>query len=406
MPHTVYTNATEHFLSVDGYQAGMNCPSKCGGRLYQPEKLGVIIRVKGQQFASVHRYTVQKLRCGLCGELLSAPIPSDIGTEKYDFRFKALLAMQKYYVAVPNTRQEAFLSLTDFPLPHTTQWRIIDSLAGCVIPAYNALEVAAANLDLFHNDDTGVKITDVIKKNKEITDKKSRTGMFTTGILAKDKALCIALFYNGTQHAGENLSALLNKRTREDGEIIQMCDALSRNKPKPHKTTLCYCLSHAHRKFEELVSFYPEPCQKVMKVISKVYAFDKQTKEMTSQARLIHHKHHSKPLMDELHSHLQHLVDEKLVEPNDPLGEAINYTLKHWFELTQFLRVENAPLGRVGNWRGAQIPRLSSIESVSSPRSSNRTCATNASGFRIKSRFRSRHVSHNCSNLIEAEFVI
>lgn len=32
------------------------------------------------------------------------------------------------------------------------------------------------------------------------------------------------------------------------------------------------------------------------------------------------------------------------MESNDPLDEAINYTLKHWFELTQFLRVENAPL--------------------------------------------------------------
>ena len=32
------------------------------------------------------------------------------------------------------------------------------------------------------------------------------------------------------------------------------------------------------------------------------------------------------------------------VELNSGLGQAINYMLKHWSELTQFLRVEDAPL--------------------------------------------------------------
>jgi hypothetical protein len=41
---------------------------------------------------------------------------------------------------------------------------------------------------------------------------------------------------------------------------------------------------------------------------------------------------------------LQRQFDEKLVEPNSALGEAINYLLKRWDSLTLFLRKAGAPL--------------------------------------------------------------
>ena len=48
--------------------------------------------------------------------------------------------------------------------------------------------------------------------------------------------------------------------------------------------------------------------------------------------------------MDELLTWMKAQVDEKKVEPNSGLGEAIAYMRKHWNELTQFLRVPGAPL--------------------------------------------------------------
>ena len=48
--------------------------------------------------------------------------------------------------------------------------------------------------------------------------------------------------------------------------------------------------------------------------------------------------------MDKLYEYLHYLLDEKLVEPNDDLGKAINYMIKHRHELTQFLRIEGVPL--------------------------------------------------------------
>jgi hypothetical protein len=48
--------------------------------------------------------------------------------------------------------------------------------------------------------------------------------------------------------------------------------------------------------------------------------------------------------MDDLQTWLQGQLDEKLVEPNSALGDAINYLLKRWDRLTLFLRKAGAPL--------------------------------------------------------------
>ncbi len=48
--------------------------------------------------------------------------------------------------------------------------------------------------------------------------------------------------------------------------------------------------------------------------------------------------------MDDLRTWLQRQFDDKLVERNSALGEAIQYLLKRWEPLTLFLRKAGAPL--------------------------------------------------------------
>ncbi len=87
-----------------------------------------------------------------------------------------------------------------------------------------------------------------------------------------------------------------------------------------------------------------------------MYKVDKRTIEITPSQRLTFHQKQSQPIMDKLHAYLNRLLDERLVEPNDSLGKAINYTLKHWQELTQFLRLESAPLDNNTMEQGLKIP--------------------------------------------------
>ena len=48
--------------------------------------------------------------------------------------------------------------------------------------------------------------------------------------------------------------------------------------------------------------------------------------------------------MDHLHQWLKNQFAEHKTEPNSGLGKAISYLLRHWPELTLFLRQARAPL--------------------------------------------------------------
>ena len=342
MPHTVYKNCTEIQLLLRNLVVGDICPSLCGGRL-GPYEAGVIIRIRGQNFAQAYRYYIEKLRCNLCGIIIQAEIPPEVGTEKYDESFKAMVALMKYYVGIPFYRQENFQKMLDFPLSDATQWDLIENLAGYCYAPYKTLEYCAANGKVMQNDDTTLRILEVIKQIKEGA-AGERTGMYTTGIIANYEGHKIALFKNGRQHSGENVGDVLNLRTVEKGPIIQMSDALSANIPKTMKTILCNCLSHGVRKFKELVDFFEEECIIITKKLSQVFQYDLETRGMNDLERLAYHQQHSKPIMDELQQYMAALIDEHRVEPNSELGKSIQYMQNHWEKLTRFLTVAGAPI--------------------------------------------------------------
>ncbi len=338
-----YITAINIRVSLSTVQAGDECPGQCGGRLYPLKNPGMVIRVTGNALATVHRYILEKLRCHLCGDVMTAPLPPNAPKEKYDHAFKAQLAIQKYYVAVPFYRQENVQRLLGFPLPDATQFELVESVADAAYPVVNSLEKKAANGELVHNDDTKVKILSIMQENKANPDK-DRPGMHTSCIIAKSEGHTIALYYTGKRHAGENLAQILRHRESTKPPIIQMCDALPVNIPKSFKTILCNCLGHGFRKFRDLLDFFPEPCLKVMKSLAVVFENEEKTQGMSAMERWRYHRQYSKPVMLELNRWLKAQLEEKQVEPNSSLGKAMRYLLKHWKELRRFLVVPGAPI--------------------------------------------------------------
>lgn len=356
LPHTAYINASEHTIPLESLRSGQSCPHLCGGKLYSINP-GILINIKGQNLASVDKYWIEKLRCALCNEVFSANIPTHVHQEKYHPSFKAILALQKYYMAMPFHRQEHVQSLIGFPIPSSTQWQLMEELAGCALLVFPTLEILAANGSLIHNDDTVLRIVDTIRHNRQNPDKK-RTGMYTTGILAQNGAHKIALFYNSQRHSGENMERLLNKRQKNNGVVIQMCDALSHNIPETHDTIVCNCLSHGFRKFDELQAFYPEHCLPIMKWLSIPFKRDEESKQLghDEEQRLVYHQRHSLPAMLEAKEYMESLLSSKQVEPNESLGKAIKYMLRHWEKLTRFLQIPGAPIHNNDMERGLKIP--------------------------------------------------
>jgi hypothetical protein len=84
----------------------------------------------------------------------------------------------------------------------------------------------------------------------------------------------------------------------------------------------------------------------VITVLDQVFEHEAVTRAqaMTPAERLVYHQAHSGPLLEGLHDWLEPQFQDRTVEPNSSLGKAFRYLQNHWQTLTQFLRVEGAPL--------------------------------------------------------------
>ncbi len=339
-----YPDAEKVVISHPTLKAGDPCPEECGGSLYNIPP-GIFIRVKGQNIVRVVKYQAEKLRCALCGMIFRTDLPEDGGQDKYDARFKSILAVQKYFGGMPFFRQEHIQRMQSIPLPDSTQWDLVEQVGDAVAPIIKALEAFAAAGELIHNDDTPVRIVEVIRANKRDPTRK-RQGMFTSTIFARAGPYTIALYYSGVKHAGENLANILKQRPADLSPIIHMSDALAANLAKEFLAFIARCLTHGRRQFTDIEIFFPEECGYVTQEIGKVYHYDKMTKEkdLSHEDRLAYHQEHSAPVMDALKIWLDKQINDKIVEPNGGLGKAINYLRKRWEEFTLFLRIPGVPL--------------------------------------------------------------
>jgi hypothetical protein len=91
---------------------------------------------------------------------------------------------------------------------------------------------------------------------------------------------------------------------------------------------------------------FPAEVRYLLESLKVVFTNDAQAKRegMDPSTRLAFHQQGSGPVMKALETWLRDQIEERKVEPNSGLGQAISYMRKHWKELTLFLRVHRAPL--------------------------------------------------------------
>ena len=345
-----YHGAEKIPVPHESLKSGDRCSDCKKGKMYEVARPGVLVRIVGQAPVQARVYELQKLRCNLCGKVFTAQAPEGVGAEKYDATSGSMIALLKYGSGLPFNRLEGLQGNPGIPLPASTQWDMVHATARKLAPAYEELIRQAAQGEVLHNDDTTMKILALMGKRAQhealAEDTPQRKGMFTSGIVSTKEGRTIALFFTGRHHAGENLAEVLAHRAAALGPPIQMCDALSRNLPGELKTLLGNCLAHGRRQFVDVTERFPEECRYVLETLGKVYKNDEVARErnLSPQERLQFHQAESGPLMEELKRWLSRQFEERRVEPNSGLGEAISYMLRHWEKLTLFLRKPGAPL--------------------------------------------------------------
>jgi len=262
----------------------------------------------------------------------------------------------KYGSGLPFNRLEGLQGDLGVPLPASTQWDVVEAVAGILAPVFDELIRQAAQGEVLFNDDTTVKILELMGERSrqealadaapDASDSDERRGLYTSGVVALRDGHRVALFFSGRRHAGENLAKVLKHRAERLPPPIQMCDALARNLPGELRTILAHCLAHARRRFVDVYDRFPEPCRHLLEALAVVYRNDAEARQcrLSPEARLRFHQEASGPTMQALRDWLERQLGEKRTEPNSALGGAIGYTLKHWEELTLFLRQAGAPL--------------------------------------------------------------
>jgi len=278
-----YWGAKRVAVSHSQFQAGDICTGCSAGKLYDTRRPAVLLHLHAQPAIAGTVFELETLRCALCGKLFSAPAPAAAGQEKYNANVAPMLAVLRYGYGLPMNRIEQMQQDFGVPLPAGTQWELLHAHAQELRPIFEEFQCQAAGADVFYNDDTTARILSLEKQIREAEvppagDAKQRTGIFTTGIIATRERRTFALFFSGGRHAGENLQAVLDRRAADLATPIQMCDGLSRNKPRTAATLLANCNAHGRRGFVAVADVFPQECAHVLETMQQIYQHDEQSR--------------------------------------------------------------------------------------------------------------------------------
>ncbi|HUI55459.1 MAG TPA: IS66 family transposase [Bryobacteraceae bacterium] len=327
---------------------GDPCPECGAGKVYRQKQSKTLVRIVGRPPLEATRYAMERLRCNGCNQVFTAAAPPEAGSEKYDETAAAMRAQLGYGSGVPFKRLERLEGNLGIPLPAATQWGVVKKKAEWVRPALDELIRQAAQGEVAHNDDTGMRILHLAREPAP-EGQGERTGVFTSGIVCRVGVWLIALFFSGWKHAGENLADVLKRRAPGLQPLIQMCDALSRNVPKLSegvRLLLANCRAHGRRPFVEVAANFPAECRYVLETLGSVWYNDElaRRRNLSRDERRRFHQEHSALLMKTLKEWMEAQLAEHKTEPNSGLGKAIQSMLRHWEPLTLFLREPGAPL--------------------------------------------------------------
>lgn len=366
-PATDYPGARKVHCRHRELMSGSQCPGRnCRGKVYPVKRPHRFIQFTGHPAIQATQYEQEVVRCGDCGVEYEAELPRGVSPKRYDETADAAIAINRHGMYTPFYRTARMQELCGVPLAESVQSERCQEVAEVLGPIYERMKKEAAQGKVFHVDDTPVKIMELVKENQERKEKKreekkpetgkekkrrrkkkeeERVSIQTSGVVVE---LCsgerVVLYFNGRQHAGENIEELYQRRDPGVGLPIQMSDALACNWCGERERIVCKCLAHARRKFVEIQRIYPGACDYVLKQIGKVYRNERATAGLSDEERLAYHQEHSGPEMAELKQWMDEQMTKKKVEPNSSLGRAIEYFQDHYEGLTAYLRHAGAPI--------------------------------------------------------------
>jgi hypothetical protein len=112
----VFTGAERKTIFHEALKHKDTCPLCLKGIVYRLKQPGQVICFTGQVPINATIYELEKLRCNLCGEILTANSPGDKTGRDYDAGAMAMIVILKYGYGFPWNRLEKLQESFGIPL--------------------------------------------------------------------------------------------------------------------------------------------------------------------------------------------------------------------------------------------------------------------------------------------------
>lgn len=355
-----YPNSQTEIHNVIDCKPGDPCLACADGKYYYGEDKK-LLEFTGNPVITVIRHKKPTFRCNCCGH----EIFSNKKIIKWTPEAKSSIAIYKLF-GTPLYRLARLQKMFGIPVAVSTLWQLYkevhdDSAKFIVMELFRICPESKMLL----TDDTGMKILEVIKDNKNLPIDEQRA-CHTTVMCFQHLQGKIILYISANRYCKENWLPLLNKRESTD-KLLILSDASSQSFPTGKaldKAESAGCLgNHGRRKFEDVKNNYPEECSYFLNLISEIYDNEAICKDRDQQSRLEYYQEHSRPKINAIYQKILSLFGNKEVEPNSDLGKAMNYWLNHESKLTAFLRIPGCPLDN--NWAEFELRIIALYRKVS-----------------------------------------
>jgi transposase len=330
----------------------------------------------------VNRHIRGKYTCACCQTIQAEPMPAqmiDKGIPAPGLLAQVVVA--KHDDHLPLYRQEEIYARSGVHIARSSMAQWVGLCGLRLQPLVEALHQHILSQEVVHVDETPVKL---LAPGKGKTDQAYLWAYRTTNFITQRAVL----FDFCTSRAGEHPRRVLKGF---DGTVLS--DDFSGYKALfAQGITEAGCMAHCRRKlFEAHKLNGSQIAAQAVELIAKLYVIEDEAKNLTPQERRQLRQQRAKPITEELHTWL--LEQRQRLAKVDATARAVDHTLGRWQALMRYLDDGNVPIGRVEMWRGGgrfrhrcfrpfrlAVPYEPDRSSVSTSPSSNRTCATNASG--------------------------
>ena len=283
---------------------------------------------------TVERHIRGKWACAACQRLIQAPVPAHVIDKGIPTAgLLAQVLVSKYADHAPLYRQEQMFARAGLAIARSTLGAWTGACGVRLQPLVEALRAAMLEHAVLHADETPVQM---LKPGHGKTHRAYLWSYATTSYAPLKAVVYDFAESRAGRHARDYLG---------DWRGTLVCDDYSGYKALfgTGRVIEAGCMAHARRKFHELAaSHHSELAGEALELFGALYGIERLAAELDAEDRRRLRQLSSKPIADTLHRWL--VLHRHRATDGTAMAGAIDYSLRRWAALTQFLADPAVPI--------------------------------------------------------------